>query len=155
MPSAATHLCTALLLAALLLCACDKAPQQRTRAPANRTSPSPRSGNASGGTPERFTRGWSGWDDPHIGCIPRGAPLQLRGKLQPEPPNRGARGKTFEGTRLVLENGESLVVAYGATEQHRRLAGKPVIARGRYCDKQKQALAARHFHIEEVVVLPP
>ena len=112
---------------------------------------------SSGGAPQtapasamRFTQGWDQWTDPDIGCAPKGKVLQVRGTLRPEPAPRPGdrRGKRFGGTRLVLPGGESLVVAYGATAQHRRLAGKTIVARGRYCDKQKQALVSRHFHIQ-------
>ena len=103
----------------------------------------------------RFTQGWDRWTDPNIGCVAKGKVQHLRGTLRPEPaPRPGQKtGKRFGGTRLVLSGGESLVVAYGATEQHRRLAGKTIIAHGRYCDKQKQAIVSRHFHIRTFTIV--
>jgi len=103
----------------------------------------------------RFTQGWDRWTDPKIGCVTKGKIQHLRGTLRPEPaPRPGQKtGKRFGGTRLVLTGGEALVVAYGATEQHRRLAGKTIIALGRYCDKQGQAIVSRHFHINTLTIV--
>jgi hypothetical protein len=110
---------------------------------------------ASKKSPVRFTQGWDRWTDPDIGCVAKGKVVSLRGTLRPEPdiPHHQRPGKGFGGTRLVLADGTSLVVAYGATRQHRRLAGKTIVARGRYCDKQKQALVSGHFHIHTFTVV--
>lgn len=110
---------------------------------------------ATQGSTERFTHGWAGWNRPDIGCVPKGKVQQLRGTLRPQPLDRRGRkpGKGFGGTRLVLKNGAALVVSYGATTQHRRLAGKTVIASGRYCDKQGQAIVGQHFNVERVAIV--
>jgi len=103
-----------------------------------------------GGTP--FAHGWSSWRDPEVGCIPRGTVEELVGELRPEPPPARDGEKIFGGTWLVLANGEPVVVAYGATLQHERLAGKRIRARGRFCEKQGQAVNGRHFDIDSFVL---
>lgn len=102
---------------------------------------------ASRGTVVVFARSWEGWDDPTIGCVPFGSTTRLRGVLRVRPFGRKGRG-----TELVLEGGEALVVAYGETDQHRELEGVPVIATGRYCTKQLQAVSGQHFDIETLTL---
>lgn len=94
-----------------------------------------------------FTRSWDGWDDGTIGCIRFGPTTRLRGTLRVRP-----FGRKGSGTELVLDSGEALVVAYGETDQHRKLEGVPIIATGQYCDKQLQAANGRHFHIETLTL---
>jgi len=102
---------------------------------------------ASRGTVVDFTRSWEGWDDETIGCIAFGPTKRLRGTLRVRP-----FGRKGQGTELVLDSGEALVVAYGETDQHRELEDVPVIATGRYCDKQLQAANGQHFDIETLTL---
>ena len=103
-------------------------------------------GAEAGGTVD-FTRGWDGWTDPKIGCVPTGERRRVRGALRIRPFGKGA-----DGTELVLESGDVFVVAYGVTDQHRKLEGVRVIAHGRPCEKQGAAVTGEHFDIEELIV---
>jgi len=103
------------------------------------------------GTTVEFSRGWAGWNDPDIGCAPYATSERVAGTLRV----RSFGKKGGEGTELVLENGKAWIVAYGATEQHRDLAGAELIATGRRCNKQGQAIIGQHFHIESLTLLEP
>lgn len=96
-----------------------------------------------------FTRGWRGWDDPTIGCVPKGDVRTVRGTVRVTP-----FGKGDDGTEIVEDDGGRWIVDYGATDQHRNLDGKRVVVRGRVCDKQLQAREGQHFDIDSLALDP-
>jgi hypothetical protein len=75
------------------------------------------------------------------GCAPRGAEMTLRGRVEVRP-----FGKGTDGAVLKTADAE-WVVSYRAQGPLLTLHGRQVIASGRACDKQGEAVSGKHFDL--------
>lgn len=129
--------CLALLLVVAGACTSTKrpSPAQDVEPPSNPVeqgaAPEP------GGVVHHFSDNWGSG----LGCTPKGPVLSLEGTVVVRP-----FGKGTDGAVLATE-GEAWVLSYRAEGVLLELNGKPVVARGRACDKRGAAVFGPHLDL--------
>jgi hypothetical protein len=100
---------------------------------------------APAGAVHHFTDNWGSG----LGCHPRGGAMALEGVVVVQPFGKGTDG-------AVLDTGtEQWVLSYRAEGALLDLDGVRVVARGRACDKQGEAVAGKHFDLESLTEINP
>lgn len=85
----------------------------------------------------RFSHNWGNGS----GCTPTGEVLSLEGTIVIRPFGKGTDGA------LLKTKADEWVVSYRAEGTLLELRDKRVRARGRACEKQEEAVSARHFEL--------
>lgn len=83
-----------------------------------------------------------------LGCTPKGAVLALEGTIVIRPFGKGADGA------LLTTDVDEWVVSYRAEGILLEMRDKKVLARGRACDKQGEAVSGKHFDLSTLTEVP-
>jgi hypothetical protein len=117
--------------------------QEASEAPSSGTS-DPQSESADQHPVHHFSDNWGNGP----GCTPKGEVLSLEGTIVIRPFGKGTDGA------LLKTDKDEWVISYRAEGTLLEMRDKTVLASGRACDKQGEAVAGKHFDLMTLTEAP-